>query len=157
MSSILSAMLIVEGPCEPGLCLRDNLWRSCLCDRIIHFSVVQDVLDFLCVYTRPDQPRWDILQIAIVVNAASEGIDAYDLLIQLKNNRELSKIPVVILAAAGDDQEIFRCYQAGCSFFLVAAPESRGSLSCIELIGQIFSMPQVRLPQITKHGVMVGV
>ena len=156
MSTVLSAVLIVEGDCRQGVCLHDNLWRSCLCDRTIHFSTVQDVLDFLCT-SRPEQPRWDVMQIAIVVNAASEGVDAYDLLVHLKQNRELGKIPVVILAAAADSEIVFQFYLAGCSFFLITPSDYTTSMECINTVGAILSMPQIRLPQITKHSVPIGI
>jgi|GEM_PF-4434730 CheY-like chemotaxis protein len=152
MSGVLSTVLIVESDLEQTARVCDNLYRTCLCDRIIHFSTGQDAMDFLCG-SRPDLPRWDAARFAIVMNASNQ-IDAYGILVQLKSNPELSKIPVIVLAATVSDAPVF--YIAGCGFYILKSTEYNALASCIDAIGAVLSMPQTQLPWITKRDVLAN-
>jgi DNA-binding NarL/FixJ family response regulator len=153
MLSVLSTVLIVEGDLEQKDRICDNLCRVCLCDRIIHFPAGQDMMDFLCG-NHPDQPHWEMSRFAIVIHAASGGIDAHQILVQLKNNPELSRIPVIVLAETPDDA--FHFYSEGCSFYVVKPAEYDVLMHCIDAVGGVLSMSQMRLPLVVKHKVQAA-
>lgn len=154
MTSIQSAMLIVESNCEHALCLRTNLWRSCLCDRIIHFGTGKDLLDFLSA-TRPDLPRWEVLQPMIIINAVTDDIDVEQIIRELKKNPELSIIPIVVISPDSNVDYVRHFYREGCSFCMVKPAEYSQLMDYIDAIGLVFSMPQTRLPMISRHHVHV--
>lgn len=57
----------------------------------------------------------------IVLDLVLPGIDGYEVLRQLKGDKELAKIPVIILSNLGQKEEIQRGLQLGSADFLVKA------------------------------------
>jgi CheY-like chemotaxis protein len=66
-----------------------------------------------------------------------------DILRQLKENKYLRSIPVVVLTTTDDLQEIKRCYELGCSVYITKPVNYESFANAIRQLGLFFSVIQV--------------
>ena len=143
-------ILIAEDDAGHFVLVKKNLWRSCVQSEIIHFVDGSVVLDFLFGTGTDPSIEMDCSYI-LLLDIRMPKIDGIEVLRRMKENPELRKIPVVMLTTTDDPEEIRRCYEAGCSFYIVKPSNYNDFMSCVEQLGAFLSLPSVKIPKV--HGI----
>ncbi len=66
-----------------------------------------------------------------------------DILRQIKENKFLKAVPVVVLTTTDDSQEIKRCYELGCNVYITKPVNYESFANAIRQLGLFFSVIQV--------------
>lgn len=122
-----------------------NLKRSGITNKIIWFKDGQEVLDFL--FQKGEGP---ILQkdksYLVQLDIRMPKIDGIEVLRQIKNHKELRKIPVVMVTTADNPAEIDECYKIGCNCYLTKPVDYNKFVAIIKQLGSYWSL--AKFPQI---------
>lgn len=142
-----AVILIAEDDAGHFALVKKNLWRSCVRNDILHFKDGQEILDFL--FRRADGlNRADGASYLILLDIRMPKVDGLEVLRQIKGDEKLSEIPVIMLTTTDDPVEVDRCYQAGCSFYMVKPSSYAVFMHAVEQLGFFLSMPCVEVPNI---------
>jgi len=142
-----SLILVAEDDAGHFELVRRNLWLSCVEHDIIHFKDGQEVLDFLLKKTK--HPAHDENNsYFLLLDIRMPGVDGHEVLRQMKLHPELKKIPVIMLTTTADQAEINRCYEMGCSFYMVKPVDYSRFMKAVENLGLFLSMDAIRVPHI---------
>ena len=140
-------ILIAEDDTGHFILVRKNLWRSCTHNDILHFKDGQEILDFL--FMRKAGARLiPGTSYVLLLDISMPGIDGMEVLRQIKADQELRKIPVIILTTTENPREIQRCYELGCSLYIVKPTNYNDFMSCVDHLGEFLSLPEIKIPQI---------
>ncbi len=139
-------ILIAEDDAGHFALVRKNLWRTCLNGQILHFSNGRDVLRFLFMHNESTGIK--IGQYVLLLDIRMPAIDGMDVLTCIKADKELTKIPIIMLTTASESNEITRCYDAACAFYMVKPPDYDRFMSSIEILGAFLTMPGLQVPVI---------
>jgi CheY-like chemotaxis protein len=110
-------ILIVDDDEGHAILVRENLVAAGLSNKILHFADGQAVLDF---FFSPTAARRSVPgQVYLVLlDVRMPKVTGTEVLRRLKEDRELRKMPVVILTTTDDAREIERCHQLGCNVYI---------------------------------------
>jgi CheY-like chemotaxis protein len=110
-------ILIVEDDEGHAILVRENLEAAGLHNPIIHFRDGQAVLDFL--FKRGTGPKRESGRTYLVLlDIRMPKVDGVEVLRQIKADKELCKLPVIMLTTTDDSREVERCHQLGCSVYI---------------------------------------
>ena len=117
MADILSIVIADDDEGHATL-VRRNMKRAGLEADLIHLRDGQEVLDYM--YRRgPWIDRRDHEAVAVVLDLNMPRLGGLAVLKRLKNDDELTRIPVFILTTTDNPSEIDQCYTLGASACLV--------------------------------------
>lgn len=139
-------ILIAEDDAGHFALVRKNLWRTCLNGQILHFSNGRDLLNYL--FSPNDLNGIRIGQYVLLLDIRMPAFDGIDVLSCIKGDKELSKIPIIMLTTASESNEITRCYDAACAFYMVKPPDYDRFMSSIEILGAFLTMSGLQVPVI---------
>jgi len=105
-------------------------------------------LDFLCK-TGNGLKREENGSYIILLDIRLPKIDGREVLHRIKKDLELKKIPVIVLTTADDTREVDRCYELGCSFYMVKPVDYNQFMNAVENMGAFLSLDGVRVPSIS--------
>ncbi len=129
----VTVLLVEDDPGHTAL-IESNLRRGGIHNDIIKLSNGKQALDYL--YSRGEfdgMPRQSPLLMLLDLNIP--GIDGIEVLETVKADPELQNIPVIIVTAADDQQEIERCYKLGCNLYIPKPVEYESFASIIRELG----------------------
>jgi len=110
-------ILIVDDDEGHAFLVRDSLVEAGLNNRIDHFWDGQAVLDFL--FRRGDGPHMEKGQAyLLLLDIRMPKVDGVEVLRRLKADKELHKLPVIMLTTTEDPREVSRCHDLGCNVYL---------------------------------------
>jgi CheY-like chemotaxis protein len=110
-------ILIVDDDEGHALLVRNSLQEGGLKNRIEHFRDGQTVLDFF--FQRGPGPFMEKGQAYLVLlDIRMPKVDGVEVLRQIKADKELHKLPVIILTTTEDPREVARCHDLGCNVYL---------------------------------------
>ncbi|MBU0728480.1 MAG: response regulator [Proteobacteria bacterium] len=114
--------------------IQKNLKRAGINNTILHFKDGQEVLDFLFrkgngPQREPDTPYLLLLDIRM------PKIDGIEVLKQIKADKELRKIPVIMVTTTDDPQEVNLCHSLGCSNYITKPVDSNKFVEAIKQLG----------------------
>ena len=103
-------------------------------DRVILFEDGQSTLDFL--FRRGNGPHRDNeTPYLLLLDISMPLVSGIEVLQQVKQDKELQNIPVVMISTTDDTQNIERCYQLGCSKFITKSINYKKLIKEISKIG----------------------
>ncbi|MFC1514090.1 response regulator [candidate division KSB1 bacterium] len=138
-------ILIAEDDEGHAALIKKNLKRSGISNKIIHFLDGEQVLDFLFKegkgpHRKHNQPYLLLLDIRM------PKMNGVDVLKKLKDDKELCKIPVIMITTTDDPREIENCHALGCSNYITKPIDYEKFVDAIRQLG-LFLMV-VEVPQI---------
>ncbi len=144
-------ILIAEDDSGHFALVKKNLWRSCVSNSFLHFKNGQDVLDFL--YMRGDGPKMTPnTAYLLLLDIRMPKVNGTDVLSEIKQHPELKKIPVIMLTTTDSSREVQRCYDMGCSFYIVKPSKYNDFMASVEHLGALLSLAGVEIPVINPEG-----
>ncbi len=128
--------------------IQKNLTRAGIVNTIIHFKDGQEVLDFL--YNNSNDRHMQYGQpYLLLLDIHMPRVDGVGVLGKIKNDRELCKIPVIMLTTSNNPIEIKRCHHLGCSYYIAKPVQYDSFVNVVKSLGCFLDI--VKVPSITKQ------
>jgi len=140
-----AVILIAEDDAGHFALVRKNLWRSCVYNDILHFRDGQEILDFLFERESSFELSSETPYL-ILLDIRMPKVDGLEVLKQIKNSPRHSHIPVIMLTTTDDPVEVERCYDSGCSFYIVKPANYTEFMATVENLGQFLSLSNLTVP-----------
>ena len=139
--STTPTILIVDDDEGHAILIRENLEAAGLTNRMEHFRDGQAILDFFAA--RPAGAHETYL---ILLDIRMPKVDGIEVLRRLKHDKDLSKLPVIMLTTTDDAREVERCYALGCNVYIQKPVDYERFAEAIRRLGLFVSM--VLLPEL---------
>ena len=78
----------------------------------------EEALDYLQRKGRYADPALSPRPDLVLLDLNLPKIDGHQVLVQMRADRELSRIPVVVLTTSQHEKDVLRCYDAGCNAYV---------------------------------------
>jgi len=124
--------------------IEKNLRRAAVGNRVERFDDGQQILDFL--FCRGGRKRERETPYLLLLDIRMPKVDGVEVLRQLKEDKELRKIPVIMLTTTDDPREVERCHALGCSNYIVKPVEYEHFADAIGRMGSYITL--VRVPEV---------
>jgi CheY-like chemotaxis protein len=128
--------------------VKRNLWLSCVDHDILHFKDGQQLMDFF-FKNGGRAGREEGKSYFLLLDIRMPKVDGREVLRLMKQDEELKKIPVIMLTTTDDAKEIERCYELGCSFYVVKPVDYHEFMEAVKSLGEFLSMAGVRVPPVS--------
>ena len=127
-------ILVAEDDEGHASLIMKNLRRSGISNEIIHFKNGREVLDFLYQKVdKPDKPPEE--HYVMLLDIRIPEVDGVEVLRRLKQDTELSKIPVTMITTTDDPREVEECYRLGCSNYIAKPVDYNKFVEVIRQLG----------------------
>ena len=121
-----------------------NLKRSGISNEIVCFKNGREVVDFL--FQNGDGPhRLPEGSYVLLLDIRMPGVDGVEVLRRLKQDPELSKIPVTMITTTDDPREIEECFRLGCSNYIAKPVDYEKFVEVIRQLGLFLMVVEVPL------------
>lgn len=137
-------ILIADDDAGHARLIEKNLGRAGLHNPIQRFEDGQQALDFFFGKRAPRR-RADAAYL-LLLDIRMPKVDGVEVLRRLKADRELRKIPVIMLTTTDDPREVDRCHALGCNSYIVKPVDYEKFAEAIKNLGLFISL--VRIPEI---------
>ena len=130
--------------------IRKNLTRGHILNELLHFKDGQEILDFL--FQKGAGPhRQSGASYVLLLDIRMPKIDGTEVLVQVKTDPELRKIPVIMITTTDDPREVERCHAMGCNNYITKPVDYDKFVNSIRQLGLFLSI--VEVPRINGEGV----
>jgi CheY-like chemotaxis protein len=140
-------ILIAEDDEGHAALIIKNLERAGINNRIIHFKDGQETLDFL--FFRGDGPHrekgWCYLLLLDIRMPRADGVEV---LRQIKKDKELRKMPIIMVTTTDDPKEVEKCHDMGCSNYVTKPVDYDQFIGVIKQLGLFLLV--VEIPKINS-------
>jgi len=127
-------ILIAEDDMGHAALIQKNLRRSGITNQFIHFKDGEQTLDFL--FRRTQEPRLvSGTPYLLLLDIRMPRVDGVEVLRQVKQDRELKKMPVIMLTTTDDPREVENCYSLGCSNYIAKPVDYDNFVQAIQQLG----------------------
>ena len=125
-----------------------NLKRTGITNEIIWFKDGQEVLDFL--FQKGGGPFLQKGKSYLVqLDIRMPKVDGIEVLRQIKNHKELRKLPVVMVTTTDNPAEINKCYKLGCNSYFTKPVDYNKFISVIKQLALFWSL--AKFPEIQEE------
>ena len=142
-----TVILIAEDDAGHFALLKKNLWRSCVANDILQFKDGEEILKFLFGEGEGGK-REAGRRYILLLDIRMPKIDGREVLGRIKADEELKKMPVIMLTTTDDAGEISKCYDMGCSFYIVKPADYNMFMEAVNNLGNLLSLGGVSVPRI---------
>lgn len=122
--------------------IRKNLLRAGIINEVLHFCDGQEILDFLLCRGETPGRRAGVAYV-LLLDIRMPKVDGTAVLMQIKNNPELSKLPVIMITTTDDPFEVERCHALGCNSYITKPVEYERFVNAIRQLGLFLSVVEV--------------
>ena len=101
---------------------------------ILFFETGEDTLDFL--FKRGKEPyREEGIFYVLLLDIRLPGITGTEVLRQVKKDKWVNNIPVIMLSVSDDPEEIMKCKELGCDNYFVKPSSHNNFSNTVEILG----------------------
>ena len=142
-----TVILIAEDDAGHFALLKKNLWRSCVANDILQFKDGEEILEFL--FGEGEGGKCEAgRRYILLLDIRMPKVDGREVLGRIKADDELKKMPVIMLTTTDDAGEISKCYDMGCSFYIVKPADYNMFMEAVNNLGNLLSLGGVSVPRI---------
>lgn len=145
-----AVILVAEDDAGHFELVKRNLWLSCVENEILHFRDGQGVLDFLFRRGNGEKLKKNG-RCVLLLDIRMPKVDGRDVLRRIKADEQLRKVPVIMLTTTDREEEINKCYELGCGFYMVKPVDYHKFMEAVANLGAFLSLETLRVPQINKR------
>jgi CheY-like chemotaxis protein len=127
--------------------IEKNLSRAGLHNSIQKFEDGQQVLDFFFGKGTGPRRKRDASYL-LLLDIRMPKVDGIEVLRQLKEDKALRRIPVIMLTTTDDPREVSRCHALGCNNYIVKPVDYERFAEAIRNLGLFISL--VEIPEIER-------
>ena len=123
-----------------------NLRRAGICNEMICFKDGQETLDFL-MGTGKGPHRLPDAAYVLLLDIRMPKVDGVEVLRQLKQDTELTKIPTTMITTTDDPREVEECHRLGCSNYITKPVDYDKFVEVIRQLGlflQVVEVPKIQ-------------
>ena len=128
--------------------IKQGLHHADIRNGIVRFEDGQDILDFLFSENAKFNEIYN-QEYLLLLDVNMPTIDGIKVLEKIKQDKNLKKMPVIMLSSADDNHLIERCHSLGCSTYIEMSEKKEDFTDAIEKIGQFLSF--VEMPLVTAQ------
>ena len=149
VSKIAPVILIVDDDEGHAVLVRSSLEEAGLNNEIEHFPDGQAALDFL--FHRGSGPHMKKGRpYLILLDIRMPKVDGVEVLRQLKADKELHKLPIIMLTTTEDPREVDRCHDLGCNVYLQKPVDYGKFAEAMRRLGMFITL--LLVPSVTERG-----
>jgi len=135
-------ILIAEDDMGHAALISKNLKRSGISNSILHFKDGQEVLDFLfCTGTSTHRKSGE--SYLLLLDIRMPKVDGVEVLRRIKEDRELRKMPVIMITTTDDPREIEKCHIYGCSNYITKPIDYEKFVESIKKLGYFLMVVEI--------------
>jgi len=135
-------ILIAEDDEGHAELIRMNLARAGIANAVVHFKDGQEAHDFL--FRQGDGPhRESGKAYVLLLDIRMPKMDGTEVLKRIKADKELRKIPVIMITTTDDPREVAHCHELGCSNYITKPVGYDGFVNAIRQLGMFLIVVQV--------------
>ena len=138
-----TVILIAEDDAGHFQLIKRNLWMNCIDNDIRQFKDGQEVLDFLFRKTK-GAGRRENCRYVLLLDIRMPKVNERKVLQRIKEDKELRKMPVIMVTTTNDASEINLCYELGCSFYMAKPVDYGNFMRAVENLGKFLSMKWIK-------------
>ena|SRR5436190_21712316 len=127
--------------------IEKNLTRAGLHNPTQRFENGQQVLDFFFGKGAGPHREPDTFYL-LLLDIRMPKVDGVEVLRQIKNDKVLRKLPVLMLTTTDDPREVARCHGLGCNSYIVKPVDYEKFAEAIKNLGLYISL--VKVPEIEE-------
>ena len=135
-----SIILIAEHNEEHFDMMKNSLLRAGVGNRILRLADGRQTLDYLFGMDPQPTSEHPSQKYVLFMDVNLPDVSGVEVLEKIKENEQLRKIPVIMLTAADDRPTIDRCYNLGCSTYVVKPAKNEDFEESIQNIGSFLSV-----------------
>lgn len=132
-------ILLAEHDAGHAYVIRQNLAAAGIINRVMHVQNGQEALD----YINGQYVRGQAGPLVLLLDLSLPVVDGVEVLRQLKSSAKTAQIPVIMLASVDDQYEVNRCYQLGCTSYVVKPGKYDDFVDTIRCLGLFLSVVKV--------------
>ena len=138
-------ILIAENNKEDFELIKENLLRAGFCNDMLNITDGQEILDFLSNMDKEFEGEHNGCEYILFLNLDLPKVDGLKVLKKIKKNMKLKKIPVIIITTIDDQRTFEKCYNLGCSTYIVKPTERRDFEETFQKLGGFLSFIETTL------------
>jgi CheY-like chemotaxis protein len=142
-------VLIAEDDDGHATLIEKNLRRAGLLNEIIRFKDGQESLDFLFEKGKGKKRKSDMSYL-LLLDIRMPKVDGIEVLRKIKADKELKKLPVIMITTTDDPREVELCFELGCSNYIAKPIEYDSFMESIRQLGLFLLV--VEVPMIDGNG-----
>ncbi|MCK4886952.1 MAG: response regulator [Planctomycetes bacterium] len=135
-------ILIAESNQDHYLIIEKNLRRTGIGDEIKRFDNGRALTEFLFT------PERQLTSYILILDINIEGFDGLEILRKIKSDSLLRKMPVVIFTSQQDKTSIDKCYDLGCSVYILKPRDVTDFSDTVHKIGKF--LLTVKVPRLNS-------
>lgn len=135
-------LIIAEDDEGHATLIKKNLKRSGIVNEIVHFKDGQDVLDYLFQKGNGSK-RENGKPFLLLLDIRMPKVDGAEVLRQLKADKELRKLPVIMITTTDDPREVEKCHALGCNNYITKPVDYDKFVEAIRQLGLFLLVIQV--------------
>ncbi len=133
-------ILIAEDNKEHFELIRKNLLLAGVRNKMLNFADAQEILNFLFDMDEGFKGEHNSHEYILLLDLSIPKTNGVKVLKKIKQDKQLKKIPVIILTATDDRHTIERCHNLGCSTYIVKPTEHQDFEETIQKLGCFLSV-----------------
>ncbi len=120
--------------------MKNSLLRAGVSNQVLRLADGRQTLDYLLKIGQQPASEQTSQRYVLFVDINLPDVGGVEVLEKIMEDGQLSKIPVIVLTAVDDRQTIDRCYDLGCSTYMVKPAKNEDFAESIQNIGAFLSV-----------------
>ena len=141
-------ILIAEDDAGHFQLIKKNLWLTCVDNDILQFKNGQEILDFLFKTDGETDPG-ELKKYILLLDIRMPQVDGVEVLMRIKVDERLQKLPVIMLTTTSETGMIKQCYERECSYYMVKPTDYQNFMEAVQSLGEFLSLEGMRLPSLS--------
>ena len=135
-------IIIAEDDTGHASLIMKNLKRAGISNEILHFKDGQETLDFLL--RRGEGPhRTKDTAYLLLLDIRMPKVDGVEVLQQVKQDKDLRKIPIIMITTTDDPREVEHCHSLGCSNYIAKPIDYDKFVEAVRQLGLFLAVVEV--------------
>ncbi len=122
--------------------IRKNLERAGIKNKIIHFTDGDETLDFFFKRGKGAKSEKGKSYL-LLLDIRMPRVNGFEVLRQLKADKNLRRIPVIMITTTDDPKEVQKCHEMGCSIYISKPIEYEKFVNAIKQLGLFLLVVEV--------------
>lgn len=134
-------ILITEDDEGHAMLIQKNLRRAGVTNPLKHFRDGQEILDFM--FKRSPESIDPTKSYLLLLDIRMPRVDGIEVLRQIKEDKILKRVPVIMITTTDDPQEVNQCHALGCNNYITKPVDYNRFVEAIRQLGLFFSIVEV--------------
>ncbi len=126
-------ILIAEDDEGHAILIQRNLKRAGIRNELVVFKNGRAILDFM--YGRGERQREPGTPYVLLLDIGMPEVDGVEVLRQIRADRGLKKLPIIMITTTDDPREVARCHELGCSNYVTKPLDYNQFVEAIRRLG----------------------